>query len=357
MLKPGYVNWFFGLFSGPGCGAEPVEQPLVRVEPVVAHVDIRHAVEIPPARLADRVDGNRALGVLGPVVRLQHLEFAHHVRVRIHGRGAVAARIGGVGAVDDDVERVGAGAVAGEVADRALLAAVAVAVDPDDLAVESGTVARPAGNGRHAGKELEQLRRGPSDHRNVLNLLRREACALFAGIDRGNIGPGRHRHRLGERADLQLDGAEGAALAQAHRDVGRLPGVEALQFDFDAVGSGRHRREDEHAFRVRGRPLNGLRCLVRERDVRSRERAALLVENRAGESSKEALGRREGSRKSQQDAQRQNGAGQQPRRVRGKHGCSFDDCDGRSPGAADSTTSGCRTPSEYLPRSGQTKGM
>ena len=99
-----------------------------------------------------------------------------------------------VGAVDDDVERVGAGAVAGEVADGALLAAVAVAVDADDLAVESGAVARAAGGRRHAGKQLQELRRRTADHRDVLNLLGGQPSALFSGVDRGDFRLGRHRH-------------------------------------------------------------------------------------------------------------------------------------------------------------------
>ena len=60
-------------------------------------------------------------------------------------------------------------------------------------------------------------------------------------------------------ADLQLDAGDRAALAEAERDVGRLPGFEALQLDLDGVGAGRNRREDEHAFGVRHRALHGSR--------------------------------------------------------------------------------------------------
>ena len=156
-LKPGYAHLFWGLFSAPGSVLG--QAPLVRVHPVVAQVEVAHAVEVTAAGLADHVDRDRALGMLGAVVRLQHLELADHVRVGVDRRRAVAAGVGGVGAVDDDVEAIGAGAVAREVADRALLAAVAVAVDADDFAVVAGIVDGPAvagstGNGVIPGSSL-----------------------------------------------------------------------------------------------------------------------------------------------------------------------------------------------------------
>ena len=82
------------------------------------------------------------------------------------------------GRVDDDVEGVGAGAVAREVADRALLAAVAVAVDADDFAVVAGLFwLLPTPIGVIPGG-LEQLAGAAADHRHVLDLLGGEARAL-----------------------------------------------------------------------------------------------------------------------------------------------------------------------------------
>ena len=120
-------------------GADLVREPLVRVQTIVAQVAEERAMEIAAARLADDAHGHRALGVLGPEVRLQDLELLHELGVRVDGGRAVAAGIGAGSAVDRDVEGPVAGAVGGVVPDRALLAALAVAVDPVDLAEKPGS--------------------------------------------------------------------------------------------------------------------------------------------------------------------------------------------------------------------------
>ena len=71
------------LVLGSGQGAGLVEEPLIGVEPVIAQVYIADSVEVASARLADSVDGDRALRVLGGVVRLEDLEFPDHVGVRV----------------------------------------------------------------------------------------------------------------------------------------------------------------------------------------------------------------------------------------------------------------------------------
>ena len=106
-----------------------VQEPLVRVHAVVPQVGVGGAAEVAAAGLRHDVDRRRALGVFGAEVRLEDLELLDHVGVRVHRGRAVAARVGAVGAVDDDVERVVVGAVRRVVADGALLAALAVAVD------------------------------------------------------------------------------------------------------------------------------------------------------------------------------------------------------------------------------------
>ena len=288
-VEPRIGELVLRLVLGPRHRAEPVQQPLVGIHPVVAQIQIRRATEFPATGLADRVDRDRALGVLRRVVRLQNLELSDHVGIGVHRRCAVTAGVGGMGAVDDDVERVDAGAVAREIADGALLATIAVAVDPDDLAVEPGTVAGPVRGRRHAGQQLEQLGRGPADHRHVLNLFRRQARALLAGIERGDLGPGDDRHRFAQGPHLQPDAGDRTALAQAELDVGRFPGIEVLQLDLDGVGARRNRREHENSFRVRRRSLNGSRGLIGQDDIGAGKRAPLVVSHEAGDRPGKAL--------------------------------------------------------------------
>ena len=184
----------------------------------------------PPALLTTSI-GDRALGVLGAEVRLQHLELADHVGIRVHRRRAVAARVRGVRAVDDDVERVDAGAVAGEVADRALLAAVAVAVDADDLAAEAGAVVGPVpcvGVMPGSSFRSSAVERPTIGTFWICSEVRR---ALFSPESTGAISGRDVTDTVSDAADTELDAGHLRRSPRQHHDVGGFPAAEALQLD------------------------------------------------------------------------------------------------------------------------------
>ena len=63
-------------------------------------------MEILAAPLGHRADNSRTLLVFGAEVRHSDLKLGDHGRIRIHRRGAVAARIGHMRAIRRNVERV-----------------------------------------------------------------------------------------------------------------------------------------------------------------------------------------------------------------------------------------------------------
>ena len=90
------------------------------------------------AALGHGTDHTRPLLILGAEVGHGDLELGDHVRVGIHRCRAVAAGVGDVGTVGGDVEGIVGEAVVGVGSiERALIAAVTIAVDTDCLAVYS----------------------------------------------------------------------------------------------------------------------------------------------------------------------------------------------------------------------------
>src|SRR5262245_34873890 len=133
------------------------------------------------AGFGNGVEHDRAFGIFGAVIGREHFEFGDHVRVNVDRRGAVAARIADVRAVGHDVHRFGARAVARKIAQGALFAAVAVAVDADGFAVVAGLVVE-AGDGGHAGQNFQEFSRAAPDHRKVLHLRAGDGGAFFAAV-------------------------------------------------------------------------------------------------------------------------------------------------------------------------------
>src|SRR5208337_1043372 len=91
-----------------GVRAGVVIEPVVGVQRVVAGVNIRFAVELLAARLADRVNGDGAFGVIGAEVRGLDRDLGSHVDVGVFSLAAVAARVNNVGSVRGDVKSGGA---------------------------------------------------------------------------------------------------------------------------------------------------------------------------------------------------------------------------------------------------------
>jgi hypothetical protein len=282
-VEAGEVELVLGLVLRAGVSVvDLVEEPLVRVPAEVARVEIRGPAKVSPAGLGHHVDGRRALGVFGAEVGLEDLELLHHVRIGVHRGRAVAARVGPVRAVDDDVERVALRAVARVVAQRALLAALAVAVDADDLAVEPRR-AVAAAKRHHAGQDLQKLGGASADDGEVLNLLAGDGRALLTRRDRRQLGDGGDSDLLGDTRHAQLERCEVADLAQAHDDALGLDGLETAQLGLHRVGAGLNGGKHEVARVVAHRRALVARQLVDERDGDAGQHGVAAVDDGAAQ--------------------------------------------------------------------------
>jgi hypothetical protein len=85
---------------------------------------------------------------------------------------------------------------------------------------------RTHGRRREAGKDLEQLGHGPSDDRDVLDLIGSQRRALLAGAERNQIAAGRDHDLLGLSAHRQLDLANASAIAHPDLDSGISVGLK-----------------------------------------------------------------------------------------------------------------------------------
>ena len=191
--------------------------------------------------------------------------------------------IRGMRAVDDDVERVDAGAVAGEVADGALLAAVAVAVDADDLAAEAGALlVPPASVGVMPGSSFSSsaVMRPTIGTFWICSEVRRalfspESIGAISGRDTTEITVSR------QPPTFRADAGDRAALARGDMAMSvASQAVEALRLDLAPSRCRRAPRRRRTRRGVGDRALRGLRCLVGQRHVGAGQHAALGVRNR-----------------------------------------------------------------------------
>ncbi len=163
-----------------------VEQRVVGVHRVVSGIEEPGTVEILAAGLRDRTDYRGTLLIFSAEIRHLHLELGDHVRIRIHRRVAIAARVGDVRAIRRDVQRVGGQAVVRVgVIQRTLAACIAVAIDADGLATVIRLVRRAIRDAetRH---DLDELGRVAADLHEVLEFLGGERGRFFAGIHRSD---------------------------------------------------------------------------------------------------------------------------------------------------------------------------
>ena len=164
--------------------AAGVEERVIGVQDVVAGIEEARTVKILAARFGHRRDHRRTFLVLGAEVRHLHLELRDHVRVRIHRRIAVAARIRNVRAIRRDIQRVAGQPVVGVGGvQRALAAGIAVGVDADRLPGVVRLVRRPVGDAE-ARHDLDELGRVAAHLNEILQLLLVDDVRLLRRIHR-----------------------------------------------------------------------------------------------------------------------------------------------------------------------------
>ena len=230
-----------------------VEEPVVGVHRVVARVEESRTVEVLAARFRDRTDDRRAFLVFRAEVRSQHFELGNHIRVRIHRGGAVATGVGNVRAVRRDVERVARQPVVGVgVVQRALASAVAVAVDADRLARETGLVTGAVRNSE-ARHDLNEFRRVAADGHKILQFFAGQSGGFFAGVDRHNLVDRARNFDGFRRATHFQSDVDVAFFATAQGDAGQFGPIKAFLFYRQFVRARWNRDERVVAFVVRNR--------------------------------------------------------------------------------------------------------
>ncbi len=189
--------------------------------------------------------------MLRAVVAAEDFELLHHVDVRVDRGGAVAARVGGIGAVGHDVHRVAALPVGREIAESRLLTAIAVAVDADVLSAEGRLVAQTSACRRHAGNNLDEFRRAAADNRKVLQLFSGDGRGLLARVyGRQNIHHARYSDRLGRRADLHNQVREVAFVSRLEDDIGPFQRAKSVRLHAKRVDPRKHAGDGEVALFV-----------------------------------------------------------------------------------------------------------
>ena len=223
---------------------------VIGVQDIVTGIEKARAMKVPAAGLGHRSDHRRTLLVGSVEIRHLHLDLGDHVRVGIHWRIAVAARVGHVRAIRGDIQRVARQTIVGVCGvQRALAAGIAVGIDADGLAVVVGRVVRPVRDAE-TGHDLDELGGVAANLNKVLQFLTRDEVGFLGAVHRShfvNFAGDLDSLRSSSYGEL---GVDIALFATGQGDSRYLKGAETLRLDCQLVFAGRHRCKGEIAIGV-----------------------------------------------------------------------------------------------------------
>ena len=222
-------------------------EEVLLIELIAAVELVGRAVHLVGSRFRDDGDNRLALAIFGGERVAKQAHFLHGVDRRVQ-RQIVEPQRPDIHAVDRVVGR-----------------AVTSAFDRDELiAAPELRVAREV-PGRHARRERRQRQHGAAVQRQVFDLLLvdhlSDGCALRL-----------QQRRLAGHGDRFADGCDAERDRRPRRftltqdEIRQLRGPETLQLDFDVIGSGRERGNDESSLAVGDGDALGVGAHVRDGD-------------------------------------------------------------------------------------------
>ena len=254
------------------------------VENGVAGHQIALSMEPLAAALAEGLEHNRPLGVLGSVRRHQHLDLGNHLRVDVGDLGShvVVQQVGAIQHVRHTA--VGQRAVGREVAGRTAVAA------GDVIGAIEGRVAAETVVGTHAGHDLHQLAGIAARQREFVHHDLVQGGAERAGVDGGDrLAFTNDLDHFLHSTDLQDDVGHVAVVALVHDDSVCLPSRKAGLGDREGIRSRLYGHNCEEAVTVADDMSNVPAGCVLEFYRSARHRGAARIVCRAAQRPRELL--------------------------------------------------------------------